>query len=86
MEGYVLPFRDHLGPVRMPSYGVPIMAQEKLMTSDQAAAYLQCSRAYLERDRWIAKAAGTPPVIPFLKIGKFVRYRLSDLESIAAGE
>lgn len=57
---------------------------EKLLTSDQAAEYLQCSCAFFERDRWLAKRAGTPPQVPFVKIGKFVRYKLSDLEKIAA--
>ncbi|MBJ2149987.1 helix-turn-helix domain-containing protein [Paracoccus sp. IB05] len=58
---------------------------EKLMITEQAAQYLQCSEAFFTRDRWQAKQAGTAPQIPFVKIGKFVRYRLSDLEAIAAG-
>lgn len=57
---------------------------EKLLTSEQAAQFLNVSKAYLERDRYQAKQAGTPPVIPFVKIGqKVVRYRFSVLEEIS---
>jgi excisionase family DNA binding protein len=47
----------------------------KLLTTIEAASYLNLSKAFLERDRW----AGAK--VPFIKIGeRAVRYRLDDLE------
>jgi excisionase family DNA binding protein len=47
-----------------------------LLTTQDAAAYLTVSKAFLERDRW----AGAR--VPFVKIGsRAVRYRVSDLEA-----
>lgn len=48
----------------------------QLLSTPQAAKYLNVSIAFLERDRW----AGAR--IPFVKIGsRAVRYRLDDLEA-----
>ena len=48
----------------------------KLLTTKEAARYLNISKAFLERDRW----AGAR--IPFIKVGsRSVRYRQSDLET-----
>ena len=50
--------------------------QQSLLTTKQAAIYLNVSAAFLERDRW----AGAR--IPFRRIGtRAVRYLLSDLET-----
>jgi len=47
-----------------------------LLTTKEAAKYLNVSNAFLERDRW----AGAR--IPFIKVGaRSVRYRQSDLET-----
>lgn len=49
---------------------------EKLLTTEQAAAYLAVSKAFLERDRW----AGAR--IPFVRIGlRAVRYRQQELDA-----
>ena len=46
-----------------------------LLTTQEAAAYLNVSKAFLERDRW----AGAR--VPYIKIGsRAVRYRQSDLD------
>jgi hypothetical protein len=80
MEGAAQADRAQLEP------SMEIAMPEKLLTTEQAAEYLSVSKAYLHRDRFIANQSGTPPVIPFLKISpKIVRYRLSDLEALAAG-
>lgn len=47
----------------------------RLLTTAQAAAYLGVSKAFLERDRW----AGAR--IPFVRIGRTIRYDLGDLEN-----
>jgi len=48
----------------------------QLLSTPQAAKFLNVSIAFLERDRW----AGAR--IPFVKIGsRAVRYRLDDLEA-----
>lgn len=50
--------------------------QTQLLSTPQAAKFLNVSIAFLERDRW----AGAR--VPFVKIGsRAVRYRLDDLES-----
>lgn len=50
--------------------------QVTLLSTPQAAKYLNVSIAFLERDRW----AGAR--IPFVKVGsRAVRYRLEDLQS-----
>lgn len=55
---------------------------DKLLNSEQAAEVLGVSRAFLERDRWLAGQGGTSPVVPFLRVApKVVRYRLSDLQA-----
>ena len=51
------------------------MSNQTLLTTAQAAKLLGISKAYLERDRW--KGAS----IPYLKVGRAVRYRQSDLET-----
>ncbi|MFW5881299.1 MAG: helix-turn-helix domain-containing protein [Roseicyclus sp.] len=45
----------------------------KLVAPKEAAGYLGVSEKWLERDRW----AGAK--IPYVKIGRHVRYRMSDL-------
>ena len=48
----------------------------QLLSTPQAAKFLNVSIAFLERDRW----AGAR--VPFVKIGsRAVRYRLDDLEA-----
>ena len=50
--------------------------QTQLLSTPQAARFLNVSIAFLERDRW----AGAR--VPFVKIGsRAVRYRLDDLEA-----
>ena len=46
-----------------------------LFTQETVAALLNCSLATIERDRW----AGTG--IPFIKIGRLVRYRKTDIQA-----
>lgn len=45
-----------------------------LLNTQQAAEELGVSKAFLERDRW----AGAR--IPFVKIGRLVRYRQADID------
>lgn len=52
-----------------------------LLTTKEAARYLNVSDAFLERDRW----AGAR--IPFVKVGsRAVRYRRCDLEQYLASQ
>ena len=46
-----------------------------ILTQKQAAEYLGFSEKKLERDRWCERR------IPFVKMGRHVRYRASDLAS-----
>ncbi|MDO9282164.1 MAG: helix-turn-helix domain-containing protein [Methylotenera sp.] len=53
-----------------------MQTQTQLLSTPQAAKFLNVSIAFLERDRW----AGAR--IPFVKVGsRAVRYRLDDLEN-----
>lgn len=54
------------------------MAETPLLTTKEAAHYLCVSTAFLERDRW----AGAR--IPFVKIGRNVRYQLAELDAYIA--
>ena len=47
----------------------------KLLNEKQAAIFLGCSIYKLQRDRRIGSS------VPFIKIGRNVRYKLSDLEA-----
>lgn len=49
------------------------MAREKLLNEHEAAALLDCSVHKLRFDRWAGKG------ITYVKIGKNVRYRDSDI-------
>lgn len=52
-----------------------------ILTTQEAAQYLNVSKAFLERDRW----AGAR--IPFIKVGsRAVRYRQSDLDAYLDGQ
>ncbi len=44
-----------------------------LFAQETVAAILNCSLATIERDRWLGNG------IPFIKIGRMVRYRKSDI-------
>jgi hypothetical protein len=50
---------------------------EKLLTTKQASEYLGLSPVTLSNARY----TGTGVIIPYIKIGSSVRYRLSELES-----
>lgn len=53
-----------------------MQTQTQLLSTPQAAKFLNVSIAFLERDRW----AGAR--IPFVKVGsRAVRYRLEDLHA-----
>lgn len=49
------------------------MPLEALADTAQLAAFLNCSEALLERKRWDGSS------IPFLKLGRAVRYRKADV-------
>jgi hypothetical protein len=45
-----------------------------LFSQETVAAILDCSEATLERERWVGSG------IPFIKVGRRVRYRKSDIQ------
>ena len=57
----------------------PKVTATELMKNEDAAAYLGLSEKTLNTDR-CTRAIG----IPFVKMGRSVRYRLSDLEKFVA--
>ncbi len=56
-----------------------VVALPMLLTQQEVADYLRISTKTLERDRW----QGTG--LPFLKIGRSVRYRASDVLEFIQG-
>ena len=46
-----------------------------LFSQETVAAIRDCSLATLERDRWVGTG------VPFVKLGRLVRYRKSDIRS-----
>lgn len=54
------------------------MDEERLLTPKEAAAFLRCSVNWLARDRTSGK-----PRIPFIKLGRLVRYSLRTLREVA---
>jgi excisionase family DNA binding protein len=46
-----------------------------LFSQETVAAILNCSLATIERDRWVGSG------IPFVKIGRLVRYRKTDIQA-----
>lgn len=55
-------------------------AAAALLNTNEAAAYLSVSAAFLTRDRWLAKKTGNAPRVPVCRIGGAVRYRRTDLD------
>ncbi len=51
-----------------------------LITEREAAKYCSVSLAFLRRRRSEGNRSGIVPGPPFVKLGKSVRYRLSDLD------
>ena len=49
------------------------VAVPRLITPEEAASLLGVSPKWLERDRWVGAS------IPFVKVGRRVRYRASDI-------
>lgn len=53
---------------------------KRLLNEREAAAFLGTSAGTLNNLRARNKRDGSGPAIPYVKVGKSVRYRLSDLE------
>jgi hypothetical protein len=53
-----------------------------LLTTKEAASFLNVSAAFFERDRWAGKRTGSGPLIPYVTVGnRAIRYRLVDLQA-----
>ena len=55
-----------------------------LVIEKVAAEYLGVSARWLAMDRFTSGQAGTPPTVPFVRMGRNVRYRFSDLDAYVA--
>lgn len=51
-----------------------------LLTEQQAAQYLQCSRSFLAKSRMDGTLPGHTPGPPWVRLGRAVRYDRRDLE------
>lgn len=59
-------------------------SRSPLVIEKVAAEYLGVSARWLAMDRFTAGQAGTPPIVPFVRMGRNVRYRISELEAYIA--
>ena len=57
------------------------LIDDKLFTEQQTSDYLQMSESFLRQSRMEGKREGRTPGPPFIRIGRSVRYRLSDLDA-----
>lgn len=54
---------------------------EKLLSTKETANLVQVSESILRKQRMDGHRAGHMPTIPYIKMGKTVRYRLSDINT-----
>jgi len=54
---------------------------DQLLTTQQTSDYLQVSESFLRQGRMEGKREGRTPGPPFVRLGRAVRYRLSDLDA-----
>lgn len=57
------------------------MTQAKVVREKTAAAYIGMSVPFLRQSRMEGNRQGRTPGPPFIKIGRSVRYHISDLDS-----
>ena len=57
------------------------LIDDKLFTEQQTSDYLEMSESFLRQSRMEGKREGRTPGPPFVRIGRAVRYRLSDLDA-----
>ena len=57
------------------------LIDDNLFTEQQTSDYLQMSESFLRQSRMEGKREGRTPGPPFIRIGRSVRYRLSDLDA-----
>jgi hypothetical protein len=53
----------------------------EFVAETEAAAILSVSRSFLRHDR----CAGRKPRVPYAKVGRMIRYRISDLNALVGG-
>jgi hypothetical protein len=57
-----------------------IAGVQPLLTTKEAAEIIGLSASFLHNDRYVARAEGTPPKYPYVKLPSGgVRYRVADL-------
>lgn len=61
----------------------PKPAHSAPLTVKEATKYLGCSQQFLDTDRHVSMQNGTPPVVPYLRIGpRIIRYLKADLDAV----
>ena len=58
----------------------PSTTEPRLLTEREAASYLNVSSAFLRKSRSDGPRAGHAPAPPHIKVGRMVRYALTDLD------
>lgn len=54
-----------------------------LLTAKQAAEMLGLSERYLAMDRHTSRANGTPPTVPYVRLGyRTIRYKRADVAAV----
>jgi len=57
------------------------LIDDELLKEQQTSDYLKMSESFLRQSRMEGKREGRTPGPPFIRIGRAVRYRLSDLDA-----
>lgn len=52
-----------------------------LVATDEAASHLGVSPQFLEKDRSTGRLTGSGARIPYVRIGRAIRYRIADLDA-----
>lgn len=59
----------------------PLPAPRAALTEIEAAVYLGVSRSLLRQQRMSGSRDGHAPAIPYVRLGRMVRYRITDLDA-----
>jgi len=57
------------------------LSESKLLKEVDAAKYLSCSPNTLRKQRSDGERENHIPIVPFIKLGKMIRYSIDDLDS-----
>lgn len=79
-QGQYIPIKDQLTIQVQEKKMQPVKLQSQVLTEKDAAKYIGMSVSYLRRYRMEGMIGNRTPAPKWLKIGRSVRYQISDLD------